>query len=264
MGDIRVLRSGPLTGASRIARHLWRMCFSLFVATGSFFLGQADELPDAFRVWPVLLCARACAAALAPLLDGACETESAARNDREKPGYPDDHAGGWNTRIRLMKPILYIHIAAGILGLISGYIALFVGKGSRLHRKAGLIFVGAMSVVSVLGFYEAVSRNVAPAVNVTAALLTTYLIVTALVTVRPVGSGARWLLLGGMAIALGVGIANTAFVIQTLSGRPLHGIPVFPFIMFGSVAFLGLVGDMRVMMGGPFRGLPVWRGISGA
>jgi uncharacterized membrane protein len=77
-----------------------------------------------------------------------------------------------------MKPILYVHIAAGILGLIAGYIALFVGKGSRLHRKAGQIFVGAMSVVSVLGFSEAVSRNVAPAVNVTAALLTTYLMVT--------------------------------------------------------------------------------------
>jgi hypothetical protein len=57
-----------------------------------------------------------------------------------------------------------------------------------------------------------------------------------------------------MAIALGVGIANTAFVIQTLSGRPLHGIPVFPFLMFGSVAFLGFVGDMRVMLAGPFRG----------
>jgi hypothetical protein len=62
VGDIRVLRSGPLTGSSRIARHLWRMCFSLFVATGSFFLGQADELPDALRVWPALY-----VLALAPL-----------------------------------------------------------------------------------------------------------------------------------------------------------------------------------------------------
>ena len=63
VGDIRVLRSGPLTGSSRIARHLWRMCFALFVATGSFFLGQADELPDSLRVWPVLY-----VLALAPLV----------------------------------------------------------------------------------------------------------------------------------------------------------------------------------------------------
>jgi len=39
------------------------MCFSLFVATGSFFLGQADELPEALRVWPVLY-----VVALAPLV----------------------------------------------------------------------------------------------------------------------------------------------------------------------------------------------------
>ena len=63
VGDIRVFRSGPLTGSSRIARHLWRMCFALFVATGSFFLGQADELPEALRVWPVLF-----VLALAPLV----------------------------------------------------------------------------------------------------------------------------------------------------------------------------------------------------
>lgn len=54
LGDLRVIRSGPLKGSARIARHLWRMCFAFFVATGSFFFGQADELPAALRIWPVL------------------------------------------------------------------------------------------------------------------------------------------------------------------------------------------------------------------
>ena len=54
VGDVRVLRSGPARGASRIARHLWRMTFSLFIATGSFFLGQADELPSFLRISPIL------------------------------------------------------------------------------------------------------------------------------------------------------------------------------------------------------------------
>lgn len=31
---------GGLSGSQRIARHLWRMCFALFVASGSFFLGR--------------------------------------------------------------------------------------------------------------------------------------------------------------------------------------------------------------------------------
>jgi uncharacterized membrane protein len=48
-GDLRVMRYGPLTGAPRIARHLWRMYFAMFIAAGSFFLGQADEFPQALR-----------------------------------------------------------------------------------------------------------------------------------------------------------------------------------------------------------------------
>jgi hypothetical protein len=35
-GDIRMLVRGGVFGKQRIARHLWRMCFGLFIATGSF------------------------------------------------------------------------------------------------------------------------------------------------------------------------------------------------------------------------------------
>ena len=44
----------PLGRVQRIARHLWRMCFAFFIATGSFFLGQQDVLPAAVRGSPVL------------------------------------------------------------------------------------------------------------------------------------------------------------------------------------------------------------------
>ncbi len=37
IGDVRVMQSGPLRGAPRLKRHLWRMCFALFIAAGSFF-----------------------------------------------------------------------------------------------------------------------------------------------------------------------------------------------------------------------------------
>ena len=53
-GDARVLRYGPLTGHRRLARHLWRMCFATFSATGSFFLGQADVIPEPLRIMPAL------------------------------------------------------------------------------------------------------------------------------------------------------------------------------------------------------------------
>ena len=48
-GDWQVLRAGPRTGSARLARHLWRMCWALWVASGSFFLGQMVEFPAALR-----------------------------------------------------------------------------------------------------------------------------------------------------------------------------------------------------------------------
>ena len=42
-GDVRVLVRGGVFGAKRIARHLWRMCFGLFIASGSFFLGPSNR-----------------------------------------------------------------------------------------------------------------------------------------------------------------------------------------------------------------------------
>ena len=39
-GDLRVLLRGGIAGTPRIARHLWRMCFGLFIASGSFFMGR--------------------------------------------------------------------------------------------------------------------------------------------------------------------------------------------------------------------------------
>jgi hypothetical protein len=42
-GDIRMLVRGGVLGAKRIVRHLWRMCFGLFIAAGSFFLGPSNR-----------------------------------------------------------------------------------------------------------------------------------------------------------------------------------------------------------------------------
>jgi hypothetical protein len=42
-GDVRMLLRGGVFGVKRIARHLWRMCFGLFIAAGSFFLGPSNR-----------------------------------------------------------------------------------------------------------------------------------------------------------------------------------------------------------------------------
>ena len=62
-GDVRVMRFGMPRGGPRLARHLWRMCFALFIAAGSFFSIRARVakiLPEPFttapmRALPILL-----------------------------------------------------------------------------------------------------------------------------------------------------------------------------------------------------------------
>jgi uncharacterized membrane protein len=54
-GDARMLARGGIQRTSRIARHLWRMCFGWFIASGSLFLGQQQVFPAALRGTNILL-----------------------------------------------------------------------------------------------------------------------------------------------------------------------------------------------------------------
>jgi len=55
LGDLRVIVLRGLQGRQRLVRHLWRMSFALFIASGSFFLGQAKVIPKPIRIWPILI-----------------------------------------------------------------------------------------------------------------------------------------------------------------------------------------------------------------
>jgi hypothetical protein len=61
--DLKVVLRGGIGGRARIVRHVWRMCTGLFIASGSFFLGQQKILPIWLQGSPILL-----VLALAPLV----------------------------------------------------------------------------------------------------------------------------------------------------------------------------------------------------
>ena len=55
-GDVRIMRFGMARGRPRLSRHLWRMCFALFIAAGSFFSIRervASILPEPFTTGPM-------------------------------------------------------------------------------------------------------------------------------------------------------------------------------------------------------------------
>lgn len=57
-GDLRLLMVGAPRGRPRLVRHLWRMCFALFIAAGSFFSIRARVaavLPEPLTTLPLRL-----------------------------------------------------------------------------------------------------------------------------------------------------------------------------------------------------------------
>jgi hypothetical protein len=152
-----------------------------------------------------------------------------------------------------MRPTYVIHIVAGALGLLSGFVALYASKGSPLHRRAGMVFVYTMVTMCAAGAAMAVLRNAAPALNLPPALLTAALVVTALTTVRPPTPVTRRIDGVATVVTLGVTIGALALGVAAIA-RGAEPILLFAHFMFGVVGLLALVGDVRVRRRGPATG----------
>jgi uncharacterized membrane protein len=148
-----------------------------------------------------------------------------------------------------MRLILLIHILAGALALVLGYVALYAAKGAALHRKSGRLFVYAMFTMCIGGFVLALGHfNNWSAVNASAAMMTFYLVLTSLTTVKPLAFGGRTVHLGAMLVAFAIGAIDLMFGFKALAnGGRRHGVPAFPFFMFGVVGLLGSAGDLRMI-----------------
>ena len=145
--------------------------------------------------------------------------------------------------------MILLHIIGGLISLTSGAVALSATKGGNLHRKVGMIFVYAMLVMSTSG---AVMAALMPErISVIAGMLTFYLVVTALLTVRRRGRGFPWMDVGAMVFGLAVAVLAIVFGI-TGSNDPAGPPPALALI-FGSVALLATFGDARVLL---VRSLP--------
>ena len=53
-GDLRMLWRGAVPATRRLARHLWRMCFALFIASSSLFLARQQFFPAVMRTTGML------------------------------------------------------------------------------------------------------------------------------------------------------------------------------------------------------------------
>jgi len=80
------------------------------------------------------------------------------------------------------SPLLTLHIAAGITGILSGTAAMSFRKGSPRHALAGKTFVTSMLIMAAAAVYLAAVKHQND--NIGGGILTFYLILTAWLTAR--------------------------------------------------------------------------------
>ena len=80
------------------------------------------------------------------------------------------------------SPLLPIHIAGGVVGMLSGAAALIFRKGGRWHILAGKIFVASMLMMAAGAMYLATIKH--QTANIGGGIFTFYLILTAWLTAR--------------------------------------------------------------------------------
>lgn len=151
----------------------------------------------------------------------------------------------------VINPILvYTHIVAGSLGLLSGVAAMVFRKGSAWHAKAGKVYFFSMLVMAAIGAYGA--YHVPEMISVVVGSLTFYLVVTAWLTVRPAGSKWRWTLVASSIVALLIGATSYFFAYEAFvsASGSKDGFAYGFYLFFGSIALICGLMDIRVILRG--------------
>jgi hypothetical protein len=163
------------------------------------------------------------------------------------------------------SPLLALHITAGTLGMLSGFVAAFLRKGSRQHGLAGNVFVISMLTLSASGVYLAIMKS-QPG-NILGGTLTFYLVATAWMTARRRDDDATGLFdWGALLLVLAVAACQLTFGLEAALGTTglKYGYPPGPYFFMGSVAVLAVTGDIRLLVHGGISGTPriarhLWR-----
>src|ERR1700678_3236790 len=145
-------------------------------------------------------------------------------------------------------PILVLHIAAGTLGMLSGFVAVFLLKGSRRHGIAGNVFVVSMLSMAAAGVYLAFMKS-QPG-NILGGTLTFYLVATAWMTARRKEQETTVFDWVALLVVLAVGVIEVTCGLEAAKSPTVmkYVYPPGPYLIMGSVALLAVVGDIRMLV----------------
>lgn len=154
-----------------------------------------------------------------------------------------------------MSALLFVHVCSAVVGLLSGYMAVVLRKGSGAHGAAGSVFFVSMllmsSTAAIVAAFESPNR-----LNVVVGLLTFYLVMTAWSAARrrdgTVGTfdvAALLWIVWVIALAYGGGIEAA----NSPSGKK-DAMPAAIYFIFGTVALLCAINDLRMLRRGSLLG----------
>ena len=155
-----------------------------------------------------------------------------------------------------ISPILLVHVCTAMIGVISGFAAMIFRKGSGLHGAAGAVFFVSMLTMSASGAFIAIFMHPIM-INVVASTLTFYLVATAWVAAKRRNAVTGAFDVGALVFILGVTGAAMTFGVMAASGRDpsvMKGFPPAGYFIFGTVALLHVIADVRMLRRGGVAG----------
>lgn len=153
------------------------------------------------------------------------------------------------------SPILALHILSGTIGCLSGFVAVFLRKGSSRHSLVGRVFVVSMLVLGASGAYLAILKS-QPG-NVLGGTLTCYLVATAWITAkRTPGVSPGLFDWAALVVAATVTAIEITLAVQALNSPNglRYGYSAGPYLMLGTVGLLAVTGDIRMLVRGNISG----------
>ncbi len=147
------------------------------------------------------------------------------------------------------SPLILVHVCAATVGLLSGFLAMSLRKGSGLHAAAGNVFFVSMLAMTSSAVYIAIFLHPV-GLNLVVALLTLYLVSTAWRAARRRDGGTDMFDLCALLFIVGVGAAGIAFGIEAANSPTQNGIPTPAYFIFGGIALLCGLSDIRMFRGG--------------
>ena len=144
---------------------------------------------------------------------------------------------------------LALHVGGGLVGILSGFVALFARKGGPTHRLAGQVFV--LSMLTMSGVAAAVAPLFAPPQwsNLIAGAFTFYLVSTGWAAGRSATGRLGPLATAAIAAPLGVAGLCVLGVLTGQAGAAVGDPPPAPYVV-GGLASLAAATELSV----------IWRG----